>query len=50
MEFVEGKGLEADSMSLDFGMKKVVEPEVADADAESETATEDEGSELETTE
>lgn len=37
MEFVEGKGLEADAMSMDFGIKPA-EPEVETAEPEVETA------------
>lgn len=35
MEFVEGKGLEADAMSMDFGIKPA-EPEVETAEPEDE--------------
>lgn len=39
MEFVEGKGLEADKMSLDFGMKPAEPEEVEEEDdATEETA------------
>lgn len=41
IEFVQGKGLEADKMSLDFGMKKAEpEAETAEEDAETEATEE----------